>query len=153
MHIYQLCLNKRLSEGSGEPSSFKQTRWFYTVQGHTELPLLHIAVMRFTRLQPSEVYAFFFLLPAFSSALDCEQIRTEGTRFNLKPLAGPHSLFVTTEHYPRTVYTNYTLDVCQPLKKAKSKDPKEGSQCKSGTYGTSHCSYPSDLAVLGNNIH
>ncbi|MCJ1309326.1 hypothetical protein MMC25_002985 [Agyrium rufum] len=85
--------------------------------------------MRQPFVTPQEVISLLFF-PLFTSAISCDHIRVDGTKFNLDPLAGPHSVLASTAHYPRVINSNFTIDLCQPLK------PKEmgENRCKVGTY-------------------
>ena len=76
-----------------------------------------------------------FLLPSITVAinLDCESIVVDGAHFNLKPLAGVHSLSFISLHPPVRFYNNLTLDICAPLKKPKDAPPD--NSCHVGTRG------------------
>ena len=67
------------------------------------------------------------LLPSSSvaSTYDCKQIRIDGKSFDLSALSGPHSIWHTTPHPPRTINTTYTLDICRPLQRTKGVPKKD----------------------------
>ncbi|KAK4460586.1 autophagy-related protein 27 [Cladorrhinum samala] len=66
-----------------------------------------------------------------ATPFSCDSLKVDDRTFNLKPLAGPHTV-VTHEYVPPTYHnTTYTLDLCSPLKR-KDDVPKEEA-CPAGT--------------------
>ena len=76
-----------------------------------------------------------FLLPFLASAisLDCSDIRDKEVSFNLKALAGPHSIYKIQDHANSYQNTTFTIDICAPLKKTKGV-PKD-EDCPNGSRG------------------
>ncbi|KAL9129478.1 MAG: hypothetical protein Q9217_002074 [Psora testacea] len=70
---------------------------------------------------PMSLSSLLFLLPSLtvSYTLDCSDIRVDKKSFNLKPLAGPHSIYTVREHPPTITNTTFTIDVCRPLERTK----------------------------------
>lgn len=88
------------------------------------------------RLLTSYTIAFPILFASLSSAitLNCEHIRVDGKKFDLHKLGGPHSVFVHDESHPPTLHNiTWTVDICQPLRKAKDKNIPNADQCPSST--------------------
>lgn len=87
-------------------------------------------------LQPSALLLSLLLAPVPSLAmLRCENMLIDKHSFDLSKLGGPHSVVtsqydaLSENHYN----TTYTVDICQPLKKAS--DKKNHEQCPMGTRG------------------
>ncbi|MCJ1416384.1 hypothetical protein MMC32_002719 [Xylographa parallela] len=89
--------------------------------------------MRPAFLTPNPFLSIAVLLPSLASAinLDCENIITDGTRFNLKALGGPHQVAMIQEYPPTKLDTFFKFNICTPLKKKKGV-PKE-EDCPNGT--------------------
>ncbi|GAP83661.1 putative autophagy-related protein 27 [Rosellinia necatrix] len=66
-----------------------------------------------------------------AAAFNCDQVVSDGQRFNLKGLGGPHSVVTSLVEGNRIHNTTYTVDICAPLK--KKGDVKPEDQCKNGS--------------------
>ncbi|MCJ1295567.1 hypothetical protein MMC34_007130 [Xylographa carneopallida] len=88
--------------------------------------------MRPTFLTPNPLLSIAILLPSLTSAinLDCENIVTDGTHFNLKPLGGPHEVAMVQDHPPTKLNTFFKFNICARL--VKKEGPKE-DDCPTGT--------------------
>ena len=69
------------------------------------------------------------LLPATISAiqLDCENIRVDEQKFNLKPLGGPKTVHWIRHEDPSIVNTTFTVNICKGLD--KDNDAKKADNC------------------------
>ena len=77
--------------------------------------------MRLPPHHPTTVLSLILLLPSLVTpvSIDCSDVRTDGTSWNLETLGGPHSLYTIDEYDSQIKNTTFTLDICQPLSKAK----------------------------------
>lgn len=73
---------------------------------------------------------------AFAYTLDCGAIQTEGVKWDLSKLGGPHSVMhsVQEEQPLRWVNTTFTVDICKALERPGSGEEKENF-CQGGTRG------------------
>lgn len=67
--------------------------------------------------------------------IHCDNLRVDGHSFNIKPLAGPHTVLTTRAgDIPGEYFnTTYTVDICSPLE--KDSKAKKDEQCPNGTRG------------------
>lgn len=96
------------------------------------------------------VHPSFLTVPLLAAAahavqFDCARVLTDGVSFDLSKLGGPRSVYSVDEQPPSVSNTTFTIDLCQPLKKAA--DLEDGEQCPMGTRGEQsdqvrHASWP-----------
>ncbi|KAI0407956.1 autophagy-related protein 27 [Xylaria palmicola] len=85
--------------------------------------------MKFSIIPHADTAFILSLLLAPLSAVamfNCERVVSDGQRFNIKALGGPHSVVTTLVDGDRIVNTTYTVDICAALK-------KKGDTCPNGS--------------------
>lgn len=66
-----------------------------------------------------------------SSGFDCKRVVDDKVTWDLSPLGGPHTVHWNHTLPPTTHLWNFTLDICQPLK--RTKDVPKNEECPTGT--------------------
>ncbi|KAI1115447.1 autophagy-related protein 27 [Nemania sp. NC0429] len=88
--------------------------------------------MKFSAIPYADAALVFALLLAplpAAAMFDCERVVSDGQRFNLKALGGPHSVVTSVTEGSRIFNTTYTVDICSRLrKKGKSEQCPNGSR-------------------------
>ncbi|KAL9028573.1 MAG: hypothetical protein Q9196_003077, partial [Gyalolechia fulgens] len=81
-------------------------------------------------------HSYLLLIPtlAYSMNLDCTDIRDNKQSFDVSALGKPISVMTSQDHFPsptKMTNTTFTVDICQPLRKAKGIPTEE--DCPNGS--------------------
>lgn len=86
-------------------------------------------------LLPTIGLATINLAPVVLGALDCSELLTDGVKFDISALKGPHSVIdIDDDSTGQATNTTYTFDLCAPLKRGSS---EERGGCIQGAWGMS----------------
>ncbi|EEQ84135.1 hypothetical protein RJZ56_000543 [Blastomyces dermatitidis] len=96
--------------------------------------------MKINKEAPYLPLLLLFPTLSYGVTLDCDRIVVDSKLWNLRSLAGPHSVYNVVEHPPTTINTTYTVNLCQPLKE---------TECPSGTMICGVQRSSNDNKVLG----